>query len=484
MHRRSRSLAVLAVLLAGSTAHADPSEYCKRVSNKPEAKSGYEGVTIDANSGRVVDGPTRLSEGDQVQFVFEGKNPFKYDYRFAVTSQPLGAALALNFLGRIPGLNLGTLKPTPPPGLLAAPGARAAAVPQCTSSGEQKWAQDALTKIAAAEKQSLEVAQSLHYVDEAHAFLQETEPDTLSKPARVCERAEKLKAWTHAPGTFTSATSVFAQDVGAITAFLLRTTDDQGVTLTTTCRSDLDTRTKQAMTTLTSDAAVYQAAAVRVEAELQSSKASIQQLDALLGSTLGREDLFFETRFVSTRDEPTGVRVELFRRDLRTADSPERTVGTVNLELGKSPFSLTAGIVLSSIESRRIIRQSARVPTEANPNQVGLRFGYDESSSVTVAPAIFFNARLSDRPRFNWGASAGIVTASADSTLRIDYALGVFGSFRDIFYLHLGLQAGQRNTLAGGFKEGEEVPADLPDPIPTTKDWKAGVLFGFSLQLN
>ncbi|NPC74169.1 hypothetical protein [Corallococcus exiguus] len=474
MHRRSRSLAVLAILLAGGTAQAEPSAYCQRVSKKPEGKSGYAVVTLDANSGRLVDGPTRLSEGDRVQFIFEGKNPFKYDYRFAVTSQPLGTALALKFLGMIPGLNLGDLVATVPPGITAL------AVVHCTTAGEQQWQQEILKKISAAEKRSPDVAQSLHYLDVANAFLEATKPDALPDLAQICESAEKLKAWPHAP----QMPDAFKQEVDAIDALLLRPTDNGGQLLNANCKIDVTTRTQQAMNALKADAARYQAAAATTEPALATSSASIQQLDALLTSTLGREDLFYETRFVSASDEPTGVRVELFRRDLRNADSPERSVGSLDMELGKSPFSLTAGVVLSTIESRRLVRQPARVPTEGNPNQVGLRFGYDEDSAVTIAPAVFLNARLSDNPRYNWGASAGIVTAAADSTLRIDYALGLFTSFRDVFYLHLGLQAGQRSSLAGGFKEGEEVPADLPDPIPTTKNWKVGLLFGFSLQLN
>lgn len=472
MHRRSRSLTVLAVLLACGTAHAQPSAYCQRVIKKPDGKDGYDVVNIDANSGQVVDGTTRLSEDARVQFIFSGKNPFRYDYRFAVTSQPLGAAIASRFVSMIPGLELGTFP---------APVEKARAlVDSCTSTEEREWVQEVGKKSEQLRQQSVQVFSNLSYFEKAHAFLQETESDALPDLLAICGRAEELRAWPHAPGSFTADADAFRKQSDALVAFLSKATDSKGNAIAQNCKDE----TEKATTTFQAEAAAYQAAAAKVETALQTNKVAIQQLDAVLASALTREDPFFETRSTSPRDEPTGVRADIFRRDLRTADAIERTVGSVNLELGRSPFSLTAGIVLSSIDSRRLVRQPARVPTQDNPNQVGLRFGYDESSDVTIAPAVFLNARLTDNPRYNFGASAGIITAAADSTLRIDYALGSFISFRDVFYLHLGLHAGQRSHLAGGFNEGDEVPADLPDPIPTTKDWKIGLLFGFSLQLN
>ncbi|QAT82326.1 hypothetical protein EJ065_0721 [Corallococcus coralloides] len=476
MHRRSRSLAVLAVLLAGGTAHAETSAYCERVSKKPETRSGYEVVTIDANSGQVVDGTTRLAEDARVQFIFSGKNPFRYEYRFPVTSQPLGAAVALRFLQMIPGLDLGSL----PSATAKAKDIKGLASSKCTTPEDLEWVKEVEKRAKALQQRSVQVRDNLGYFEEANSFLKATETDVLQDLPLICGRAEQLRAWPHAPGSFTKDTDTFKTQSEEWAAFLGKDEGLNGKSLSVGCQDE----TEKATPTFEEEADAYQKAAAKVEAELQTHKVAIQQLDSVLASTLTREDPFFETRYTSPRDEPTGVRAEVFRRDLRTENAPERLVGTVNLELGRSPFSLSAGIVFSTIDSRRLVRQSSRVPTEDNPNQVGLRFGYDEDSDFTFAPAVFLNARLTDNPRYNWGASAGIVTAAADSTLRIDYALGLFASFRDVFYLHLGLQAGQRSSLAGGFQEGEEVPADLPDPIPTTKDWKVGFLLGFSLQLN
>lgn len=481
MHRTIRSLAAFTLFLVSAAAHAVPSAYCKRVSKKPVGASGYEAVTVDANSGRVVDGSTRLSQGSRVQFIFEAKNPFKYNYRFAVTSQPLGTALASDFLSLIPGLNLGTLTATPVPTVA---GASLPASNPCNPGADEEWRSAIEEMLKSAQSRSPQVAENLKYVDSANEFIQNTDDDVLSNLEGVCEQAEKLNAWPHAPGSFKADADAFKADVDAIDALITKAMDAHGQQVSPGCQGYVTTQTKKQRDSLQKDVAAYQDAAVKVEDALQKYKASIQQLNDVLSKNLDREDLFFEVRFVSPRDEPTGVRAEIFRRNIRVANAPERSVGVVELELGNSPFSLTAGVVLSAIDNRRIIRQTARVPTEQNPNQVGLRFGYDEDSDVTVAPAVFFNARLSDCPNYNGGVSAGVVTAAAGSTLRIDYVLGTFLSFRDVFFIHAGIHVGKRDALAGGFVVGDEVPADLPDPIPTTQDWKAGALLGFSFRLK
>ncbi|WP_375758721.1 hypothetical protein [Corallococcus exercitus] len=485
MHRRSRNLAVLAALLTGTVAQAETTAYCARVTREPLGKDGHEVVKFDADSGRVTDGSLYLSEGDRLQFIFKKQNPFRYDYRFAVTSQPLGNALALRFLAAIPGLELSERFEFPPNRKHTdGTSLRAEALPApCTESFTKAQA-EIEKKVEDLRNQSEKLTADLGYFDAAHGFLLATSGDSLEDPKVICERAERLKDWPHAPGSFKARAAAFTKEVQGFDAFIAALKDKDGKPLAPECQKALTETNAEVKKALTDVASQHEENATKVEAMLQENKTRIEQLDTLLSSVMGREDLFYETRFISARNEPTGVKVELFRRDLRMVDAAERSVAVVNMQLGTSRFSLSAGVVVSSVDSGRIIRQSAKVPEDGS--QVRLVFGREEQSTLTVAPAFFFNTRLYDwsPSMVDWGIAVGVVTAPVSSALRIDYTLGTYFSFWDILNLHAGVHLGQRDALAGDFRFGEEVPAGTPDPIPTTKKWQVGFLMGFSLQIN
>src|ERR1700681_1496221 len=60
-------------------------------------------VEIDANTGAILNGATTFAEGEKVQVILSGMNPYKYDYESQIKSTPLDISIVSAFLGLIPG---------------------------------------------------------------------------------------------------------------------------------------------------------------------------------------------------------------------------------------------------------------------------------------------------------------------------------------------------------------------------------------------
>jgi hypothetical protein len=458
------------------------SDYCARVCKKPEGKSGLHVVTIDANSGQVTEGSVRLPDGQQVQLIFANKNPFKYDYRFDVTAQPIDTAVASAFLAQIPRLNL-DVNPVQPVKSADPKKAKIAAKSACEEDAEKAWQSNIRESLVGLQKQAVVVSDFLKYPDTFNAFISSTDADAITNCEQVCSTAVKLKAWPHAPGTFQKAADDFHSEVNTLEE---RITSGALDGISKDCQNYVVADTKHLRDALTASAEKYNDASAEVEHKLSENAASIKQLDTILAANLDREDLFFEQKFPTTRDEPTAIRAGIFRRNLRTPDALERPVGVVELEVGRSVLSLSAGVMVSGLPTRRVVRQSALVATEADPTRIGLRFGYQEDSEITVSPVVFANVRLVElAPGVGFGLGFGLIAVSSTTTPSVEYAGVGFVSFaRELLFLSIGAHVAERETLAGGFNIGDEVPAGLPDPIPTTRQWKGAFMGSLSLRFR
>ena len=169
----------------------------------------------------------------------------------------------------------------------------------------------------------------------------------------------------------------------------------------------------------------------------------------------------------------------MFRRNLRIATAKDEIVNTITLQIGKSRFSLSGGIGISSVDNVKITRQTCSV----NTNNVGSCFGYETNSCFQTIAILMLNGHLIRRVGFTIALSTGIVINGNNT--EIEYVFGPsFGFLHNNLFLTIGAHIGQVEELAGGFQIGDEVPSNLSDPIPIKRDQEIGLIFAITYKLK
>ena len=191
---------VMVLVSCGSTnAFADVAS-CKANFTAQNVMPERSQVRINGNSGRVA-GSTRFPDGELVQLLIEGKNPFKYRYRVDVTSTPLAESTASRFFSLV-GLDLigrplppasASAPPPPPP----APPGDLAAVPAASvcvgnDEGLAKALETANMTARGARDDLKALLDTQIGISKAYdAFVAATEGDTLASNS-VCDDAARL----------------------------------------------------------------------------------------------------------------------------------------------------------------------------------------------------------------------------------------------------------------------------------------------------
>jgi hypothetical protein len=222
------------------------------------------------------------------------------------------------------------------------------------------------------------------------------------------------------------------------------------------------------------------------EAQKIAKKAGLLNYWKNLISGLGEPSFIVQTEadcgVLFNKNKLTAIKLVLTDRiPLFDAQTPQPQVKDplVTVECG-SPFSISAGVGFSTIEDREF---SLVKSTPSDGGDSVLRFGESTRSPVHPMPLAMAHARVLDwdSNKYALHASFGVAAAIKGQNSggsNAEYLTGLSVSFLRTIYLTGGVHIGQQASLAGGFKVGDIVPADITEP-PVQKGFKVG--FGFAV---
>jgi len=475
---------IIMTLLIGATnlqtaIHYD--EKCKDNCQGKTIKRTEPYVEIDANTGTIIHGRLKHNEGP-VQLIFVRKNPFKYNYRFEIQSAPLSVAIISSFLNLKPGFSstvssiIGqelAVRPAPPG-------------PDCPGASDE-WdklykAAQPLTAKSAALKKKLEEKSKIS--DSLEAFIKKTDTDWIPREQceEVCRKADYLAQNLKELIELADLTKT-VQELKANTEELkplIAAFNAKRETLKGEDATDCDVAEElKNINNLFTDIANHEKAVSILEANKKAS----EQMNRIVKSALA-VDHPFDEEFSLTDD--TGNSIRIFRTNLREDDAKEQQIGrTIQIDVGESPFSISAGIGFSTIEDKRFIRQSF-----VKDGMLGARFAEENKSSLRPSAMVILNGHIEHFSFFaandaTFALSTGFIFSSRNNVTDTEFIVGPsLGLLHDNLFLNIGLHVARVDSLGGGFKLGEPIPANLPDPLPVEKNWKCGFIFGITYKLR
>lgn len=181
-------------------------------------------------------------------------------------------------------------------------------------------------------------------------------------------------------------------------------------------------------------------------------------------------------------------KVELIKRDrLAASDSPE-TREEILTVVCSSPLSTSGGAGVSSLDENTIaFVASTKTATGSQPAVANIsRFGFTDRSTYRLLPLVLINTRVWEpNETFSLHGSAGVAVNLNTGAVGtdVDYVFGPSVAFRRSLFMTVGWHFGRVANLAGGFKEGEEVPTLLSAP-PVEKARATGAIFAMTFRLR
>ncbi len=450
-------------------------------------------VEIDANTGQILAGATVFADGEKVKVISSGRNPYKYEYQTQINSSPLDSAIVSSFLALIPGADslatvFGNLtqvpqRPSPPPGINAASPANPCAPKEAKLNDLIKLSNDLQKQNDALKDPALKVETSYKVYQ---AFVLKTNRESIGSPqecAAICSEGEQLQpdlTRLSDVKSFGESLEKLHSSAKALEPQVADLRKDLPTQCFVTELAQIDDNVKKAKASAEKALPPIQ--------EIQKAKASIELLAKIIRRVQTDETAFSEQSFPYTQGGPTGVKVIPIRKNLREEGATSKEVGQVDLTVGQSRFALSGGVGFSTIQDVTVVRQ-------------GNKLGEENESDLRPSLTVMLNTQLgrffktvkgekdgTPDTRHYFSVSAGVglglVLTQRNNTTEAEFIVGPsFGFLDNRFFATLGYHTARVQSLGGGFKVGQEIPADLKD-IPVDKDWKSGVMLAFTYKMR
>jgi hypothetical protein len=459
------SLAVPALPARDDCVYPDCPAYCLGSSKTKPLETH---VTIDGNTGEILDGTTTFPERAKVQVIVVQWNPFKYLYQVRTRSQPLDTAIAAQFLGL---LQLPSSIVTPAP----------ASVPKgtCTEPQAASWKPITarLSKLMSEYAALLSEANKLpEAITALAAFRNATEGESIpcDKVEDVWKLAEALKPLPDAADLAKSASTLVDDATKLKTdAAAVKSGDD-------TC----DLSQQKAVNDF-----LMSATTLKTQVDLYNQvKGDYDQIYKRAKTVIATDSPFVRIIYPDTTGMPRGITVEMSRQNLRSTGSQLTSVGTVQITSGEAHLSISAGIGFTTIRERNIIRQASIGDTS---DTTVSRFGYDKNSQFRPSAVVQLNGHLWHLQNLlgtgpgSVALSAGLVVSSQAGSTELEYLAGFsLGFLKNLIFLTPAFHAARVPQLAGGFKIGDKVPEGLQDPLPVQKNFRPGFMLSITFKVR
>ena len=480
----------LAMLPLAATAQADDAS-C----NYEEHLLDGNSVVIDANSGAVLSTSTQFpTHRERIDLYFVNKNPFGFTYRFDVKGTAIEEGSIKNAFKML-GL---VIDPTekkasdavdkakedeaakkadeakaPPPG--------APAVAVCATE-KAKAVHVAIAQLTAERAKQLELVKAnvsglSAPAKEYDGLLSEITPELPVHQKACIALARKART---AIDTGNEARGFLEKIESSKTALATRVAalEKAGSELKDEKRSDCAKLIKDA------DTAIQQGTASVKEVEgilkdLQPKKESLESNNKLLTQELARSDSFVSRYPIGPMSEPTEFAIKVERT--ARADNTRTTVSaSAPVRLGVARFSFSSGIAFGFADQKNYVRQ-ASVKDGVVANIVGV----DKASKTQVGVVGQLNGRIvgNNTLSFLWSLGASITQGENDTQFGL-FTGPTLGFIDDRLFVTAAYHLHKEKRLAGGFKEGDVVPADLQGEIPTTEKTSGALLISVTYKFQ
>jgi len=455
-------------------------------------------AVIDANTGRMLSGSVEFSKRSQIQLIFVNKNPFKYLYRFEITSSPLEQSIISTALGlfSLTGLLSKEQTDARPEGVFDI--AKGECDPSADSITHFQKAKNSLTDARKAASAVLEylapIIQTLRSAGAEsayNAFLEgiQTNP-TQNTCINRCTMASSLEKKLDEVDDFGVFDADQAQHlVSDLTDAVNRLNED--INKLGSLEGPLGDGCDQAVIGLREDLAELVAGrddAIDAIDQLRTLSTAFADMKMIISSVFAMSQPFVEVRYPTTSGKPTQLDIVIIRRNRLIKESIEERVAVPPIMVGKSRFSLSLGVGISFHDVQKVVRQAGQVMGGSGDSTVDTVFGYEENSSYQLVGAVQLNARLArlwngNEPGFfGWSTGIGLdLSGAANLGFYTGPSLSLLD---DQLFFTFAVHIQKVESLAGGFEIGEPVPPELPDPIPMTKETKAALFLGVTYRVK
>jgi hypothetical protein len=469
-------------------------------------------LVIDANTGKVLEGSTRVGEDTRVKVVFVNKNPFKYDYNFQLVPKDVGGATVISFLGLLPGFPgipgffqqptqpTNTAAALPPQNVAGATNSNqpgiAGAQTVCSADFQQKVASVVASSTNIA-KALNERAKLLKDTTKAYTeFLKATDKPLsggtyqarITEYKRLCELGKKM---------LPELTKVLKIDFDEFSKDLKLDLFSAQITIleadlgSSGCDETQKALYQKVIAGLKADATNYKTKLEEFKTALGESQKAAEPAAKIIKTALGSKgSSFAEAAYAPTLGDATSVTVTIARKNLREEAPKTETIAvSPPIEIGEPRIVLSGGIGFSSINERKIIRQAALVPGPTGTPILGNRFGFENRSQFRPSGIVLINGLLKRFPVFGketatFALSAGLVLSNRNDGLSTEFIAGPsLGLANNKMFLTFGFHAARVEELSGDFKIGDPVPANLSDPLPLQKNWKNGLIMSLTFKI-
>jgi hypothetical protein len=469
-------------------------------------------VIIDANTGKILEGATRVSENTRIKVVFVNKNPFKYDYSFQLIPKDVGTATVISFLNLIPGtpgipgVLEGTITAAAQETKNANTAAGEAASLRGTTPAPGAFQSDcalfeADLKIAVANgekmKNALDAsAKTLKTAAENYtAFLKNTNDIAQNLGGREARTnfAKKLcRAGADALPSLQAVVNFdfdkFAKDLNLELLAAQVTTLKNDPRLPKCADQSLY---RKVIAALEADVATYKAKLEELKKGIEDSKKKFEGPAKNIKTVLGSSRSFAEVAYAPSLNDATSVSVIVTRKNIRD-EVPKDEIIAVSppLQIGEPRLILSGGLGFSTINERKIVRQQSLVPDGNGGMTLGNRFGFEDRSQFRPSGVVMLNGVLKRFDLFgpkntSFALSGGLVFSNRNEGLATEFIAGPsLGFANDRLFLTFGFHAARVEELSGGFKIGDPVPADLADPLPVQKNWLNGLIMSLTFRIQ
>lgn len=482
------SFLVLFAVMISPLRAAQPDEPCDTLCREPARDKAF--VIIDANTGQIIEGSRKWPEGTRLQVIFVNKNPFKYDYSFTLKSTATAASIITNFLNLIPGLSgagavIGLDPPPSPPGMIASM-SRATAILGCAGDDQTVvtgFRDRVLNLISQSTNVRNALQQKANRLNQAKESLKSFLDDTNIDPngrtqaerfaycTRICKRANDLLTLLKETNLddVTKLVNDFQADVTALERNVLLSA------LSQPCKDELLTL----IGGLKDLASARQAELEKLSDQVKEVKPQFDKAAENIKKALGSALSFSEQTYPEILDEATTISIQITRKNIREENPKAETINAPPLQVGDPPISLSAGFGFSTIDEVKFVRQ---IGADGKNH-----FGRELNSNFKATAVVLLNAHIRRIQRFNstFAVSVGLGFTNRDDTTSYEFIVGPsLGFLNNRFFITAGYSAARVPRLAGGFNEGDLVPDNLADPLPTQKNFQSGAMFAFTYRFK
>lgn len=470
-HRMATALSLLA-LFGWQAALAQALPTCSYDTTRSDV------VVIDANNGNLINSKRNFPEGDAVELKFVHKNPYVYDYTYAIMGVSVDAATIRAFLEKI-----GALDAKEPDAVATSADAGFASgilgscslinVMQLRAVIEVGVAREGLSRtlgstIAALNTQATNFDRGVDAINSALP----------TSPQSCVELRDQ-------------GVSVLAiiDNIGSL-GNILRTTRSQLQSQQTALDNAVPVAVRRQMSENIEqgNAACQDAFAIisgidtalqsnlqdatDAQANLNGKAAKLNAAYELISDTHEIQSAFVDVRQIGPVGEATDFSVSV-KRTLKTDDDDSTTANAGVIRLGTPLFSYTLGASAAFAD----ISSFGRAASVSDTGEVISVVEETDSSNLQWGLVGQLNARIGGLGEGkSWGWSLGVALSEESDGTDLQLYTGPFVSLNKRWLVTAALFASEETKLASGFKVGDEIPSDFQGDVPTKTETNPAIM--------